>query len=478
MYIAPQSDDNNASYEAKNLGLPVQEVSQYDFISNIFGKHKGFLCIFQKTSKGIKRNVFYRNKEHERLRVFLHKTFGIDTYISYSTYNSKKKTKERSKLRTQDNIVHTYMLVQDLDYYKIGIKDPEFLQALGDMIRMGDILCPSYIISTGRGYQLIWLVEPFKNIKNYTNDKHWRLIQNHLFNKLKEFNSDDVVKNPSAVVRLAGTKHRVSQNKVYAYLANMKVFDLKDFLFFHDIVPLGDRKVLPSKQRNSKKQENKQITRLVDNWNEFTLNRQRENDIFTFVTEQNRRGTPYHAKRNWLALVMCFHALVSSDGDKDYTQRRLRELLSIMDLTETSEDEITRRSFQTAITYYEDWVNGTWDKEKYLQGGLFYRNKTMVNMMGIETDYYIQWKMKTIKIKNKAYEAARKRFEKYGEKEANNHTWEAYQERRTKKFAIEKESNLGLLQKAIERHPDWNNKQLAEHLNVSDKTIQRWKKSL
>jgi hypothetical protein len=311
LYIAP-TNQGDVEYQYRNLGLPVQEVTQGEFLSRVFGDYSGFICIFQKTSTEIKRNIFYRKKERERLESFLHKTFGIDTYVSYSTYNSKKKV-EGKAVRTQENIVQTYMLVQDLDYYKYGISDGDFLQSLGEMIRNEEILCPSYIISTGRGYQLVWLVEPFKNIKNYTSDKNWRAIQNTLFDKLKGFNSDSVVKNPSAVVRLVGSKHRKTGNKVYGYLTNLHVFNLNDFMFFHDIAPLSDRKVAPPK-KVQKKATNKPITRLVANWNEYTLNRQREEDIFIFVREQNNRGVPYVAKRNWLSLVLAFHSLVYSNG--------------------------------------------------------------------------------------------------------------------------------------------------------------------
>lgn len=475
LYIAPNLK-GNVDFQYRNLGLPVQEVSQDEFLSRVYGDYSGFLCVFQKTSTDIKRNVFYRKNEREQLEKFLHKTFGTDTYVSYSTYNSKKKVEDKA-LRTQENIVQTYMLVQDLDYYKFGISDAEFLQGLAEMIKDEEIICPSYIVSSGRGYQLIWLIEPFKNIKNYTNDKNWRNIQNHLFDKLKGFNSDSVVKNPSAVVRLAGSKHRKTGNKVYGYLSNLKIFNLNDFLFFHDISPLSDRKVAPPKQK-PKKQRNKAVTRLVENWSEYTLNRQREHDIFIFVSEQNKRGVPYHAKRNWLALVLAFHALASSEGDKDYAAQRVKDLCYIMDLSETSEDEIIRRSVTPAIKYYEDWVNKTWDQEKYVQGGLFYKNQTMIELMGIKDDYYIQWKMKTIKIKNKAYEAARKRFEKFGVEEAENHTWESYQERRNEKLAEEKEDKLWLLQKALEKSPKATQKELAQMLGVNQSTISRLKKSI
>lgn len=444
-YIAPTSA-GDTEYQEQHLGLPVKEVNQKQFLEDVFGDFSGYLCIFQKKSDGKVAHHLYKKDEKEKMANFLKTWFGPDTYVSYSTYYKNYKT----KTRTQSNIVHTYMIVQDLDYYKFGMSDKEFLEKLGEMIRNGELVCPNYIVSTGQGYQLIWLVEPFKNIAGYTNDRDWRTIQEYLYNKLREFNSDTVVKNPSAVTRLPGSKHRKSGNTVYGFKANEVRFDLKDFVFYYDLVPTPDRQVKPKKKQGANAKESTKntpktdykpasVTRMVGNWNEYTLNKQREEDIFVFVRVQNERKNSYIGIRNWLALVLRFHALVSSDGDTEYARERVLQLCSIMDMTETTVEEILRRS-EGAETYYEDWVNDTWDKNKYMRGGLFYTNARMLELMNIKEDYYLQWKMKTIKIKNKKYDAARKRFEKFAEEEAEKHTWEAYQERRNEKLAEQKEA--------------------------------------
>jgi len=482
-YLAPASFGDN-EFQEQNLGLSLREVTQNQFLEDVFGDFSGYLCIFQKRSNGTTANTLYKKDEQEKMVGFLKKTFGQDTYISYSTYYKKNK----KKTRTQDNIVHTYMLVQDLDYYKFGITDQEFLQKIGSMIQNGEILCPNYIVSTGQGYQLIWLVEPFKNIAGYTNDRDWHTIQEFLYEKLKEFNSDSVVKNPSAVTRLPGSKHRKTGNLVYGFKANEARFDLKDFMFSYNLVPTPDRQVKPKKKQGANAKESikntpktdykpASVTRMVGNWNEYTLNKQREEDIFVFVRVQNERKNSYIGIRNWLALVLRFHALVSSDGDTEYARERVLQLCSIMDMTETTVEEILRRS-EGAQKYYEDWVNDTWDKNKYMRGGLFYTNARMLDLMNIKDDYFIQWKMKTIKIKNKAYEAARKRFEKFAEEEAEKHTWEAYQERRNEKLAEQKEDKLWQLKEAMKRMPNATQKELAKYLGFNQSTISRLKKQL
>ncbi|MGF7536548.1 helix-turn-helix domain-containing protein [Bacillus mexicanus] len=472
LYIAPK--EIGGEFQKRNLGLPVQEVSQEEFLERLFGHFDGHVCIFQKRSDGQTKNVFYKHKDKERMMTFIQKTFGINTYIAYSTFFKKIKKSKEEKLRTQQNIVHTHMLVQDLDFYKFGMSDAECLQKLGAMIRNGEILCPTFLVSTGRGYQLIWILEPFKNIEGYTNDRDWKAIQEHLFDKLKAFNSDSVVKNPAAVTRLVGSKHQGSGNLVYGYLANEVVFSLSDFLMFHDIVPTADRKVKPK----AKIEKPGRVTRMVGQWNEFTLNRQREEDIFTYVMVMNERGgLPIKTKRNWLALILRFHALVSTNGDEKYAEKRVLDLCEILDLTETSEEEILRRS-KPAEDFYFDWVSDTWDRNKYIRGGLFYTNARMLELMDIKEDYYVQWKMKTIKIKNNKYEAARKRFEKYSEEEAEKHTWEAYQERRNEKLAEQKEDKLWQLKEAMRRHPNATQKELAKYLGFNQSTISRLKKQL
>lgn len=478
LYLPPMSD-GQGEYQERNLGRPVKEVSGSEFIQRVFGQFDGHLCVFQKQSNGIPRQKFAKKNELDKVWSWLERTFGTDTYVSYSTYfRVWKKAKSKEKVRTQKNIVHTYMLVQDLDYYKNGTTDSEALAYIRKLIDTNEIICPTFIVSTGRGYQLIWLVEKFKNIAGYANDRDWLAVQEHLYEKLRVLNSDTVVKSPSAVTRLPGTKHRLSKNIVGGYLANEAELTLKDFIFFHELVPQADRLVKPKKaNKQGEIGPSTKVTHIVKNWNEFTLNRYREEDLFTFVRLQNERKASYIGMRNWLGLILRFHALVSSGGNEDYARNRVEDLCDEMDMTETSVDEVLRRS-SPAERYYKEWINDTWDRDKYVRGGLFYTNRRILELMNIEDDYYMQWQMKTIKIRDNKYEAARKRFEKFGAEESEKHTWEAYQERRNAKLTEEKEDKLWLLEKAIERHPEATQKELAKLLGWSQKTVSKWKNKM
>src|SRR5699024_2335630 len=62
--------------------------------------------------------------------------------------------------------------------------------------------------------------------------------------------------------------------------------------------------------------------------------------------------------------------------------------------------------------YYQDWMDNTWDKSKYLQGGLFYTNQKLVELLGIEDDYNMQTLLKSIKIRDKEYDKQRMRLKR------------------------------------------------------------------
>lgn len=541
----------------KEFNIPVKQVTFMDFVDICFPGSEGYFCIFQKTEK-VHRNTFYTKDEMENKIVnFFNKTWGMNCYVSYSSYFSKQrkyetkeikyklkngetvyseacnlqtkevfrvKEKKWKPLRTQSNVVKTYLLAQDLDFYKLGMSFETAISIISRLIREGKIICPTMLIFTGQGIQLIWAVKPFKNIAGYTHDREWRKIQETMYDIFEKegLNPDTVVKNASAVTRAAETVNRKSQSLVHAFYMNDANLLLSDFLFLYDINPYADRLVKPKKGTSSKKEtSNKQgdslaafvpNNRNTENWNEFSLNRNREEDLFIFVKTMNKRGNAQHyiGMRNWLCLVLRFHSLVSSEGDKIYAVERTKSLIKLMDLSDTDENELMNRS-DLAEKYYDEWINNTWDKEKYVRGGLFYTNKTMLELMKIEKDYEIQWKMKTIKSRthkykketkklreaektgkdskldkevieaieaSRAYDAYRKRVENYGVIEADNHTWEAYQERRKEVWEETTDNRLTELEKALEENPGIKNGELAKLMGISIPYVKKLKRKL
>lgn len=501
-----------------------EQLGVMDFIDIAFPNASGYFCFFQKGEK-TKSHTFYNKKEVEaKLLSLLTNSWGKNTYISYSTYYKRQReyitvpkrikfedgsfaietVKKLKPRRTQNNIVYTFLLAQDLDYYKLGITDEEAVKKIAKLVREEQIICPSFILFTGRGIQLIWAVQPFKNIKNYTHDKEWRSIQDEMigiFNKAG-LNPDTVVKNPSAVTRTVQTYNRAAKTAVKAFYLNAAYLTLDDFIFYHGLVPQPDKKISPKKTQKQAviipfpiqkveeileevKREWKEHYHINDrilermNWNLNTLNWARVQDIFTYVNLFKEKKAQMHAKRNWLAMVVAFHVLVATNGDSQKAYNKVVELWDALpDQNETTLEEILRRGYQYAVEKYNEWVTGTWDRKKYVFGGLFYNNKRLLELLGITKAYDVQLKLKTIKIRNKEYEAYKWRVQKYGEEEAENHTWEKEVERRKEKGREKTEDKLWQLEQAIKRHPEFNKTQLAEHLGISRNHLYRLLKQI
>ncbi|MBY0213874.1 hypothetical protein, partial [Priestia aryabhattai] len=456
--------DNESDYEfilEMQLGKNAPQIRMKDFMDIAFPQASGFICFFIKEGN---KHFFYSKRELEKkLREVLHRNFGSNTYVSYSTYFKRalefelkeepikfgedvyckacdiatkeeffvtKEVQKAKKRRTQSNISKTYLLVQDLDFYKFGISHEDAISMLAALIEDGKIICPTFFIFTGRGIQLVWSVEPFTNIKGYRHDLEWRSIQNQMIDIFKDagLHPDTVVKNPAAITRAGESLNKTADKLVKIHYTNAAKLTLDHFIFHHNLTPQPDKKVKPKKTQKlatiihfpvPKLQELvKEVTKWKPehhvndeileymNWNLTTLNEYRVDDFFTYVKICKERKIPMVAKRNWLAMLVSFHTLVATNGNSSKALEKVIQLWDIIpDKSETSLEEIVRRGHNYAVEKYNDWVNDTWDRTEYVQGGLFYNTRRLLELMGIKEAYDIQYKLKTIKIRNKEYEA-------------------------------------------------------------------------
>lgn len=469
-YIRP----NNSKITITNFH-PTRMITREEFFDGIFGSNNNEkICIFTKRSNGQVASKYVAVKDKTAIKRYVEMLEGQNMYQStstfYRTFQKKKiSSDEKIKLRTQSNIEKTYCYVQDLDYYKLDKNLDHFavMKEIEKMILNGDIICPNFVIIS-RGIQLVWAVKGFKNKAGYTHDLALRKLQSVLKERLSRFNSDSVVLDPSHVFRMPDTWHAGARKRVSVAIMNESHMTLNEHILFYDIIPYADRAVKPPKKGKT----GAKVVRNTAMWSEFTLNRQREEDIFIYVNEKNRRGESYIGIRNWLCLVLRFHAIVSSEGDLEYAEKRVLELVSILDMSDTTEEELLRRS-KTAERFYKEWKEDTWDRVKYHRGGLFYTNKNMLEIMKCTDDYEIQWKMKTIKLKTAKYEAERKRLERIRDGKIKG-SMEEYNQKRV----ANKEEKLIQLKQLLKENPKAKQKELADILGVSTRYIRELKKFL
>lgn len=524
--------DKTSIKRIKNtLGVSkVVQINRMQFIEEVFQELEYYICLFlrkfNKDGTEMARNVFFGKNEYKgRLDPYLEKNKRFDTYISYSSFVSKKKKyeltaetirikdkktgevipfidyidgylvtvkelKRKAKpLRTQPNIRRTHALVQDLDIYKDKISITQALNKIRELIETEQLPIPNIFLFTGRGLQLVWIINPIPMIKGSKTDQYWSSVQQHFYDVLKiaGLHPDVVVKNPSAVTRVEGTKNQKNGEEVKAFMLRDDIWSIERYVEYLGLIPVPDLEVIPEKKKTSKSSKpKKNVSRMVANWNEFTLNRQHELDIFIYAQYCIEKGIDLEGKRNKLALILWFYALVSTHGDYKYAEEQVDRLIELFEdhhvMNHTSFDEIKRRA-KTAIRYYREWIGEIpWENPngKYKTAGLFYTNETLVkDVFHCYGDYEAQRRMKSIKWfadddEKRAYDAYRKRVERYGEEHANERTREAYLQAEANKT----ESKLEQLREILAENPKVTNKDLAELLGVHRNTISNWKKQL
>ncbi|NMD72803.1 winged helix-turn-helix transcriptional regulator [Bacillus sp. DNRA2] len=439
------------------------KVDAKKFIKKVFEGTDYFVCLFNKNPDTVFNELFGVRKEV--YRVIDRYENKKDKYISYSSYVSKKskdQNGDKKKVRTIENIRHTVCLVQDLDYYKFGISESGALATISELVDARELEMPHILLFTGKGIQLIWLIDNVYMKRDSKSHRVWTAVQESMMDVLKDLNPDSVVKNPAAVTRLPNTINSKNGQQVRAYLLREDRLPLGYFI--ENYLPFPEPDVRPARKVGK-------VVRSPKMWNEFTLNRERENDVFRIVEYKQSHNENLIGIRQHLALVLRFHALVSSEGDYEYAENQVHHLWAIMKQREhTSLDEILRRS-QAAERYYQEYkgeVKWTGDG-KYQCPGLFYKNTTLVKKWEIPVECQIQ--LKTIKVKNKEYDRVRKNAERRNKGIVAR---EDYLEQQNDKKA----DKLWQLQKALERYPNATQRELAEYLGWSVGTVNNYMKRI
>lgn len=147
---------------------------------------------------------------------------GNDVYFSLNTFKSYH--------RRSEDCVRLNALYTDLDCYKVGIDVNEARFIIDEMIANEEILIPNIIIYSGRGLQLIWLMD-FMYYENYF--KLWQRMQDEIYKRLRHLNSDSQAKSVTQIFRLAGSVSSRTSGIVRAeYLKDSRyaIGEMKEFL--------------------------------------------------------------------------------------------------------------------------------------------------------------------------------------------------------------------------------------------------------
>ena len=253
----------------------------------------------------------------------------------------------------------------DLDYYKTKFTKEQIIMNLEENYFNKTIPATNYILDSGRGLALIWLINkvPSKALPL------WKAIEEYLYNKLKEFGADRQALDATRILRVPGSINSKSKTVVSIIDEYDYIYDLREI----------QKEFLPElKPKEKKKGRSKKINYI---YRERSLYYARIQDI-TKLCELREYDLKGHRET---ILFLYRYYLCSFTED---VQKALEDVLELnsMFIAPLKENEVIRATRSAEKCYL--------DKNKEYK----YKNDTLIELL--EITEYEETKMSTIISKN------------------------------------------------------------------------------
>lgn len=366
-----------------------------------------------------------------------------DIYISLNVF--------RGVTRQTNDLVGFNALYTDLDFYKLGISKRQARAEIQRMIDCNEIPSPSLLIDSGRGYQLIWLVNFMKATEGYT--RLWRRMQGAIYDRFKHLNADNAARSISQIYRLVGSwSSRTGSMITFEHLADRyDIGTLKEAL----LDDIDDSKPL----RPSVKPKNvrRKVVFKESGFSPYTLAKARKSDLEQYV---RLRDGCVNRRR-----FMFYYAVIALEALRGDTAT-LR----------TSLNRINDRLHKPLPSYVLDGAIASavnsWDvKQSNRHLGYKFTNDYLIENLEITDDeqqYMLQLIGQAEKNRRKRLANEKKR------REAGMRTALEYKQDRQQAV----NANAERLRELLADEPNLTNKELAVALQVSVPTIQRLKRQI
>ena len=382
----------------------------------------------------------------EELASALSDWMGEDVYYSQNSFYKPQ--------RRVDNIRQLRTLYVDLDVYNLGMT-PEWVLGKLEWEVFGQGLPePNMIIFSGRGLVLIWHIEPIP----YQAMPLWRAVETYFVNQLKEVGADTKATDPARIFRLAGSINSKNKAVVKTEYRHDHRYDIHQLQY--DYLP----ELSPKKLTSKKKGRNTKIVRM---FNTYTLHLSRARDLAKLV--ELRQGDVEGFRETILFLYRYWTCCFTDDPE-----RALDDTLSLNSefLRPLPEKEVIRatKSAQKAWEAKSDAKANELAKSLgYPGAGYNMPNSKIIEWLDITPQE--QEHMSSIIGATEKRRRNRLQKEKWRRSVGIRPMEEYIEERKQQVF-----SKAEQLKQIIEENPSWTNAQLAEAMNTTVRSIQRWKK--
>lgn len=382
----------------------------------------------------------------EELASALTDWMGEDVYYSQNSFYKPQ--------RRVDNIRQLRSLYVDLDVYNLGLS-PEWVLGKLEFETFGQALPePNMVIFSGRGLVLIWNIEPIP----YKAMPLWRAVETFFVNQLKEVGADTKATDPARIFRLAGSINSKNRAVVKTEYRHDHRYDIHQLQY--DYLP----ELSPKKLAAKKKGRNTKVVRM---FNTYTLHLSRARDIAKLV--ELRQGDVEGFRETILFLYRYWTSCFTDDPD-----RALEDTLSLNTefLRPLPEKEVIKatKSAQKAWEAKSDAkANEVAKSLGYPGAGYNMPNSKLIEWLDITP----QEQEQLSSIIGAAEKRRRNRLQKEKwRRSVGMRPMEEYNQER-KQQVLSQAEQLKIL---MQENPSWTNKQLAEAMNTTVRSVQRWKK--
>ena len=209
----------------------VLQVNKVNYIDNLHSNSNGWITRSVIDKKGYSQ-WHYKYAELKDLDMS-----GENIYITLNTFYKP--------CRRLENIKELNTLFIDLDYYKTGKTKDQVLMDLEKNYFNQSIPIPNYVIDSGRGMYLIWLI---KSLPSQALPL-WKAVQDYLYKQLKCFGADRQALDATRILRVPGSINSKSKTVVNILDEYEYVYDLREIQngFLPELKPYEKKKGRPSK---------------------------------------------------------------------------------------------------------------------------------------------------------------------------------------------------------------------------------------